>query len=205
MIHKVMDSWSAEVYLYRSLGPGIYKNYCDRKPCRISVAVDRINVPNRRGCDCVCERSRATMYQHHTHAGRRRRSAGKQRPSGTPHGSRAHRLRAVDASHAVQPPQSRLAEPGSFRAFGRTWIHAALCHAPPHGLRPVPRRDPQLPAMGEPDARTSGVWRDARCGDHHRTPRPGHRHGGGHGHGRSPPGCPVQQARSRDREPLHLR
>ena len=40
----VMDSWSVEVYLYRSLGPGIDMYHCDRKPGRIPVAVDRINV-----------------------------------------------------------------------------------------------------------------------------------------------------------------
>ena len=74
---------------------------------------------------------------------------------------------------ASQPGRSRLARPRPLHPLGRPRVDAPLRAAPPDRLRPVARRHPPLPPVGEPYAGTSRVRAHARGRDHHRATRAG--------------------------------
>ncbi len=60
------------------------------------------------------------------------------------------------------PRNPKLAEPGPVRPLGRPRVHASLFPAPPDRLRSPARRASAFPAVGEQDARPSGVRRGLR-------------------------------------------
>src|SRR6185436_5592448 len=94
--------------------------------------------------------SGSSLHQYPAHLEHGRSRKGQIRPPGPPHGSGRHGLRAVDAIHALQPGQSRLAGARSLRTLRGPRIDAPLLAASSYRFRFADGGDPAVPAVGEP-------------------------------------------------------
>ena len=147
----------------------------------------------------------STVGQHYSLPFDRRGAEGQQRPPGSAAGRRTHGLCAVDAVSATQSSQPAMVQPGPLRPVSRPRFRAALQPAASHRIRRAAGADQTVPAVGQPDTRSSRARDAAGRGDHHGAAGPGVRQRRRHGHRGSLPGRALQPARLRDHRSFHLR
>ena len=118
---------------------------------------------------------------------------------------RAGGVRDLGPVPQAQSRRSALGRPRPLRPLLRPRLRDALRPAPPGRIRPAARTAQAVPADGQPLPGPPGSGPDAgRRGDR-RAARTGHLERRRHGHRRAAPRRGLQSARTRDRQPPHVR
>jgi hypothetical protein len=144
--------------------------------------------------EAAVRRPRLAEHQRHPGPGHGRGGGGPIRPSGHSDGARPRGVRALAPVPPAQPHQSRLARPRSLRPLLRPRLDAAVCPAPPGGVRGVARRPARVPPVGLGHAGPPRARPHAGGGNHHRAAGPGGGQRGRYGRGRAIPRRALQPA-----------